>query len=382
MRGGLIQDATALEPWRESWDALAVACKRPFCSPAWMLSWWRHAAPADAKLRVAVAVDGDDLAGIAPFFAKRGRGGLVHYRLLASGTGSATEPLGRPGAEREISTTLAAVLAAADPTPDLLSLEWIPSYSPWPALLMDAWPTRVRPWMHVGRSKPAPNLSLNDKGFEQWLAGKSGKLRRELRRVRRQLDGHGAVFRLASSNEELESGLRAFASLHYARWEAHGGSEALNPRVETMLRDAGRELLKEQRFRLWSIEIDRRPISTEIFVCAGGQASSWQGGYDPAWAAQSPSIQAMLAAIEHSWAVGDRQIDFGRGGQPFKYRFADGEDTLQSVALVPPGPRYYRIRARLLATQVGRGVYERLSPDVKQNLKKALKTLSQANARR
>jgi CelD/BcsL family acetyltransferase involved in cellulose biosynthesis len=70
LRGELIDELGAAEQIRDEWDALAVARGRPFCSPAWMLAWWRHAAPPSALLRIAAVRQNGRLVGVAPFFAR------------------------------------------------------------------------------------------------------------------------------------------------------------------------------------------------------------------------------------------------------------------------------------------------------------------------
>ena len=57
-------------------------------------------------------------------------------------------------------------------------------------------------------------------------------------------------------------------------------------------------------------------------------------GFDERFAAEKPSMQALLAAIEEGFARHDRRMDLGGGGQDYKYRLADGEDT---VGLPPAG---------------------------------------------
>src|SRR6266540_887797 len=84
LRGVLIDDIEMLEAHWHAWDELAEFNSLPYSSPAWVLSWWRHVAPATARLRTVLVFDGIDLVGIAPFFVDRGRTGLVRFRLLGS----------------------------------------------------------------------------------------------------------------------------------------------------------------------------------------------------------------------------------------------------------------------------------------------------------
>ena len=72
----VLDSVEAVEPAVADWDRLAVAGGLPYCAPAFLLAWWRHAAPEGAQLRVVVVRDGDGhVAGIGPFYAvARARG--------------------------------------------------------------------------------------------------------------------------------------------------------------------------------------------------------------------------------------------------------------------------------------------------------------------
>src|ERR1700742_2726519 len=93
----ILDDRAAVEPHRAGWDALAVACARPYCAPDWMLSWWDHARPAGAELRVVVAVDDGELIAVAPLW--RGSGG--RHEALTSTLSPPAGPLLAPGREVE-----------------------------------------------------------------------------------------------------------------------------------------------------------------------------------------------------------------------------------------------------------------------------------------
>jgi CelD/BcsL family acetyltransferase involved in cellulose biosynthesis len=223
---------------------------------------------------------------------------------------------------------------------------------------------------------PAPRLTLEGRTYEDWFMGLSRHRRAEFRRRLRRLEERGAVARLIDTSDEVAAGLEDFAALHYERWRPRGGSGVLNPRIERMLAAAALELVPSLRFRLWSIEVESRPISSLVFVAAGGELSYWLGGFDPGWATYAPAIETVRAALEHAWAVGDRVVDFGPGGQHYKYTFADGEDIVAPIDLAPRTSAYLRARIRLapehLWTEMKAVRYEafrRLSPGVQQRMK-------------
>src|SRR4029078_469675 len=66
MDGRLLDRLDAVEAHIDAWDGLAGEGRVPYWTPAWVLGWWKHARPDGARLRVAVAIDADELAGIAP----------------------------------------------------------------------------------------------------------------------------------------------------------------------------------------------------------------------------------------------------------------------------------------------------------------------------
>lgn len=365
----LIDDARDLERHREEWDALAVAARRPFCSPAWMLAWERHVPDARCRLRTVLVHDGDQLAAVAPFYSERRRGGPIRYRILAAATSHRAEPVARAGSEREVARVIARTLAEASPRPAVIAFESVDERIDWPTLLSAWWPGRGSPAAIAGWSAPAPTISLAG-SFESWLQGKSSNFRSQSRRLRRRLEARGARFRVAATAEELERGLVDFARLHYARWEDRGGTHALSPAVERMLADAGRELLPSARMRLVSIELGGETISSHLFVAAGGEVSYWNGGFDERFAAEKPSMQALLAAIEDAFSRCDRCFDLGGGGQPYKYRLADGEERVRSQSLAVKDGRYPITRLQLAPRQLRRELAGHLPDGVRRALRR------------
>jgi CelD/BcsL family acetyltransferase involved in cellulose biosynthesis len=328
-------------------------------------------APRDADLRIVVAREGDRLVGVAPFFVERSSGRLARYRVLGAGTSMRGEPVAARGEEARAGAAFARALGAARPSPDQILFEGIPSSSPWPRLLAAAMPGDRGPRIHVDVARPAPTLRLEGRTYAAWLAGQSRNFRGQMGRARRQLEARGAVLRITDAEgERRRRDIQTFVQLHHARWEWRGGSAVLDARVERMLDEVASNL-GPLRFRLWMIEIDGRPISAHAFVCAGGEVAYWLGGFDDEWARQRPSMVTLLRSVEHAFACRDTRIDFGGGDQSYKYRFADGEDVLEWVTLVPWGPRYLAARASLLPRHGYRLVSDRLSETARDRIRTA-----------
>ena len=355
-----------VEPTVAGWDQLAVSASKPYSAPAWLLAWWRNAAPKDARLAVIVVRDGERIVGVAPFWAERRTPGVWDYSLLGTDITSRIEPLAESGALAEVATAVAAALAGADPYPDLIRLEGVPSDSPWPAYLMSAWPGKRRPWLHKRPSTGAPTVALDADDLDAWLGKRSSNFRQQMRRGRRKLEKQGATFRVTETPEELERDLAEFARLHHARWDWRGGSMSLRDGTDRMLREAGAALLADGRFRLASIELDGKVINSQLFVAAGGEVSYWNGGFDDAYAALKPSYMGLVDAISRALDAGDQRLDLGPGEQEYKYRFSQGQDTLEWLMMIPPGPRYALARVSWAPVHARYAITQRMTAEQKQ----------------
>ena len=346
-----------------------------------MLAWWRCAAPPESLLRVVTVFERDELIGIAPMFVSATRG-VARYGFLASGTGGRLEPMARPGREKEVAAHIADLLSKqSPPSPHVVILSEVSIESPWTALLADEWPDDRRPWVHRGSTMPAPTLSLEGRDYEEWFGGLSTRFRSELRRRWRRLEERGAVLSLAD-DEEVFALLPDFARLHRERWDPRGGSRALDAGIERMLPEVARDLAGTGRFRLWTLKVNDQVVSAQLFLGAGGALSYWLGGFEESWAAYGPTFHGLKAAIEHAWSMGDDRIDFGGGGQDYKYRFADDEDAVGPQMLVPRSRRYALTRLLLFpgqledsATRLRHQTFRRLSPQAQQRVKAASKRL-------
>jgi CelD/BcsL family acetyltransferase involved in cellulose biosynthesis len=359
LSGALIEDTDGLEAVRGEWDALAVAAARPYCAPAWMLAWWRHVGASRGPVRAVAVRDEGRLVGLAPFYAESAFGRPTRSRLMAADMSHRVEPLAEPGAERAVAEAIASVLARARPRPALVSFESVDSASGWPALLADAWPGSGRPALLPQFTRAALTVRLDGSSFDDWLARRSRKFRGYSRRNTRQLAERSAEFRLARTEPELEEGLAQFTDLHHRRWEGRGGSVALSGDVERMLADAGRELLADERLRLFTIVVDDKPIASNLFVAAGGEVAYWNGGFDSDWSEVQPSLRGVEAAIKDGIERGERRLDLGGGTEQYKYRMADDEGQLETTLLIPPGPRRAITRLQLAPRALARRLLRR-----------------------
>jgi CelD/BcsL family acetyltransferase involved in cellulose biosynthesis len=365
-----IDDPAKLDALRDEWDALAVAAARPYCSPAWMLAWWRHARPSGARLQVVTVHDDERLVGIAPLWQGSKPFAGPFHRLLAGGLSAPVGPLAVPGREAEVAAAIASALAGGSggAAARVLRLDGQQGTPVWPTRLADAWPA-ARPWIHSALPIASPTVQIEQLDYERWLAGKTQNFRQQARRFRRRLEKDGARF-VAADLGRIDEFLQAFVALHGARWSERGGSNALVDGLVPMLSDAARELLPLGRFRAFGLEVDGAFVSVQLFVAAGGEVSYWNGGFDERWERSKPALQTLLFAVGDAMERGDSRIDLGPGAQDYKLRLADGEDVVDTVTLVPRGPAYPSSRLRLAPYQARWGLSRRLTPEAKRRLRR------------
>lgn len=364
MRARIEESPDGLGRVREEWDRLAVRNERPFSAPAWALSWWEHLRPRGAELRLVLVSDDDGLAGIVPLF-RRGRS----YAPLGGGM-APVEPLARPGLERAVAAAARTALTEATPRPATLEIEMHGSSPEWAGLLGEGWRDGRGAWRWTRLDTPVPRIDLGE-GFEQWLGEKSSRFRRETKRRRRKLEEAGGSFRFATA-ATLERDVGTFMRLHRQRLAGQGGSSLKDDRVERMLVAVGNELLDRGRFRLLSIDLAGETIAARLLLAADRELSAWNSGFDEAHAKLSPSTQSILEALRDASERGRRTMSLGPGGQEYKSRLANWEDSLSARVLILPGATYPLARLRLVPAQLRLGVSARLSPKAKRRLRKLI----------
>ncbi len=364
----IVTDEAQLGRLRAEWDGLAVETASPFCAPAWMLAWWRHARPDGAALRVIAVRDGDRLVGLAPLFARRDRGRSAAYEVLTERLSPPAGPLAAPGREREVATAIGGALEASSPRPSSLRLWSTLGSGDVAATLAEAWPGRG-PWLRSAPAEPVPVVTLGELDYDEWFAGRSSKFRQESRRMRRRLEDAGASVELVGA-EGLDEALAAFVELHGDRWQDRGGSDALITGLRPMLADAAAELLGEGRMRVYALRAEGELVAVNVLLVAGGEICGWSSGFAEEWARFSPSMQLTLQAIDDATQQGDARMSLGPGEGGYKRRLADSGEEIAALTLVPRGASYLAARLRLLPTELRAAAGARLSPETKQRLRR------------
>lgn len=364
----IAHDEAALAPYLAEWDALAVAARRPFCAPGWMLAWWREGRSGETALRVVLVFDGERLIGVGPFFAQISYG-LAELRLLGAGFSHRIGPLAADGEEARVATVLADALATISPRPASVVFEGIDAEDRWPELLADAWPGR-RPRLRTDSVMEAPVINL-DGSDEAWLERRTRNFRKLARRTSRRLEEENVSERIGAD----EAAVEGFLKLHRLRWEGRGGSN-LDDSAERVIAAAADELGDNGRFEIVLLEGPDGPISAELMLRTGPVAVVWATGFDPEWARFAPGLQVRLITLRAAAEHGVQLVDLGGGGDEYKQRMADADMPIDWRTLFPHGARYPLIRLRLapkhLRQFLRRGA-QRLPEERREQLKRLLR---------
>jgi CelD/BcsL family acetyltransferase involved in cellulose biosynthesis len=308
LRSEIIGDPAQLQQivpgWWELWERSSSAT--PFQCPAWLVPWWHAFAPGE--LATIAVWRGADLVGLAPLYLEHGAAGS---RLLPIGISLSDylDILCMPGIESEVATAIAE---------SVLSMAW----SQW--VLPDLPPGSA------GLEIAHPNLQVSDAVVHAAcpvlaLAGDAtlsgcvpARRRRQLRRAQQAASRRGLV-ELNVASGEPQHFLNQLFQLHAARWADDGGGVLADPAVAQFHRHSLPMLEARRLVRCWVISIAGRPAGAYYGFHHRGRAYAYLGGFDPAYAEESPGAILIGNAIQQALSEGACEFDFLRGRENYKY---------------------------------------------------------------
>lgn len=309
LRVDLVEDVRGLEAlipaWWELWRASPAAT--PFQAPAWLVPWWHVFAPG--RLATLAIWAGDRLTALAPFYVETGPLGR---RLLPVGIGvsDSLDILVDASAADEPLSRLALELGHL-PHIDTWEFEELPpSASCWGLPLPDGL-TEI-----VADQSACPVLSLSG---DDGLACVPSRQRRKLRMAQHRVARRGGEVEAADLDRPDEF-LDHLFQLHGARWRARGEGGVLDSdAVQLFHRKALPRLAEADLVDALTLTVEDRVVGAYYGLRRPGDAFAYLGGFDPAFAFESPGAVLLGHAVANAAARGERDLHLLRGREPYKY---------------------------------------------------------------
>jgi CelD/BcsL family acetyltransferase involved in cellulose biosynthesis len=262
---------------------------------------------------------------ILPLYLARG-GPLAVLRFLGHGPGDWLGPIHGPDDTALAASALRSALVGIRRW-DLLLAEHLPATAGWAQRLAGS----------TVRTDGFPMMRFQGRTWPEILAGRSRNFRDQVgRRERRLARDHKLVYRLTDA-ARLDSDLSLLFGLHRARWESDGSDALAGPR-QAFHREFAAQAHERGWLRLWVMELDDVPAAVWYGFRYAGREWYYQGGWDPAFRAQSVGFVLLCHTIRSAVEDGLSEYWFLRGSETYKSRFADDDPALETV-IVPHGLR-------------------------------------------
>lgn len=314
----------AIEP--EWWDLFRrIPTATPFASPAWLVPWWQSFAPGDL-FTVALRL-GDRLVGLAPMYTERGAQGP---RLLPLGIGltDALDLLVDPEHAEAVGIALGCTLGAEQARWACWSAEEAP---PGAAVLSidnpAGWSSEVTP------QSACPVLSLPTSGV--WREAIPARKWRKWSMAQNRAARRTWSLELTTAATLREAG-EHLIRLHGTRWADRGQAGVLADAVVQQFHAAALPaLLAANLLRMTTLRIDGIVAGVFYGLQHGSAAYAYLGGFDPAFAFESPGTLLIGSAIATAAAEGVTSFNFLRGQEPYKYEWGAVDRWNQCRAFRP-----------------------------------------------
>jgi CelD/BcsL family acetyltransferase involved in cellulose biosynthesis len=316
----LLEPIALLSDSEADWRTLAAETQNPFTSWEWASTWWRHFG-SGRELRAFRCRDEDGrLAGIVPLQVASSHG-LRVLRFIGHRPADELAPLCRSEDRAAVAQAFGAAVREARGW-DVCLAERLPPEQSWAESLGG----------RVLRREPSPEVALETRDWDGFLAARSSNFRQQVRKFeRRLLRDHGLRYRLVTDPATLEEDMRTLFHLHRARWGKV--TTAFPEELVPFHMDLADAALRAGWLRLWFAELDGRPAAAWYGFRMGGADWFYQQGRDPAWERESLGFVLTAHTIREAVTDGMSRYRFLLGGEEYKARFATSEPSVETVTL-------------------------------------------------
>jgi CelD/BcsL family acetyltransferase involved in cellulose biosynthesis/peptidoglycan/xylan/chitin deacetylase (PgdA/CDA1 family) len=310
-------ETVPLEEVAEDLSRLALQTRNVFATGEWLSIWWRHFGTGHRALVTACRSADGRVIGVLPLYLWSSRP-LRILRFIGHGAG---DQLGPVYAAEDAAAVAEAMRRTLERLRwDIFMGDQLPASALWSSFL------GAKVLLREGN----PVLRARGDGWDGFLARRSSNFRQQLRRRQRRLaQEHRLAFRLVQDADELPDALDTLFRLHALRWPDGSAFQA----KEAFHREVAAVGLARGWTRLWLLELDGEAVAAWYGLRFAETESYYQAGRDPAWDPRSVGFVLLAHSIRSAFNDGMQEYRFLRGQEAYKYRFAEEDAGLETIAL-------------------------------------------------
>jgi CelD/BcsL family acetyltransferase involved in cellulose biosynthesis len=198
----------------------------------------------------------------------------------------------------------------------------------------------------VFASEATPVLRYPTSSWEElqrtWAPNVGHQIRRRSRQLEREI---GLSYRLTTEREELTRDMDTLFALHLA--PRGGQTTHFAASHQRFHRDFAGSAFERGWLRLLFLELGGHAAAAIYGFRFADSESFYQSGRDPGWNHRSVGMLVLAELIRQAQRAGMREFRFLRGDEAYKFRFANADPGLQTIALARG-----RLRAPVLMAAV------------------------------
>lgn len=351
----ITSDVDSLLKDSSTWDSLTRGV--PFRDSAWLGPWWQNLGVHDSGYILLARDDFGQIRGILPLY--RHRHSRVGRRLSMLGDGPTCSDYVSVLASEQDAITVASqfgnylIQVASDPKWgwDVIEIDGVvegdePMIALSCALKAGDAPTHAQSRMSTWSRSVS-------KSWDEHLATHGKSQRRKIRTLAKLLaDDSSLVQSSAQSPAEIDRLLDALISLHQRRWTAAGEQGSFRDlRFQQFIRDTALQFYQRGDLYLTALERDGKIIGVELNIIGANRVLySYSSGFDLDHSDVEPGRVLGIDTLQHLYRSGLAGIDYMRGDEEYKQRFAaESRRVLQFRAVAPAW--YPKLRHAMWNTQ-------------------------------
>jgi CelD/BcsL family acetyltransferase involved in cellulose biosynthesis len=322
-----VHTSDAIEPLAAEWDELADrAGASPFLRPGWAGPWWR--AFGKGSLEILVLRRRGRLAGVLPLYRRRG---------VVAGTANswseAYEPLGE---DADAVAELGAAAFRARPRRAVFL--FLSSDRPGLGLLRAA--AGAAGYRMVERILQRSPYVPIDGDWTTYEAGLDGKLRREVGRRVRRLEGEGELsFEVTGGGDRLGQLLDDGFRLEAAAWKGAAGTAiTARPEVRSFYEEVAAWACDRGILRLAFLRLGGEVLAFDYCLEDQGVHYLLKTGYDPDRRRFAPGIIIRHRMIERAFLAGLGSYEFLGRDEPWKLAWTGARREQVALRAYAPTP--------------------------------------------